>query len=189
MTEAEVILICGKICSGKSTYARELCSGVVLSVDDIMLKMFGLHLGDKHDEYARKAQEYLFNLSVELVKHGVTVILDWGFWTKASRDEARKFYASQGISCRIHYLDIDDATWTERMAQRNSSISEGRYNAYPIDDNLLKRFNNLFEAPDQSEIDVLVKADNASHLQRSMKETGRNVLLSHDVIEEFAINQ
>lgn len=41
---AKVILICGKRCSGKSTYAerlRDKNNAVILSVDEIMLGVFG----------------------------------------------------------------------------------------------------------------------------------------------------
>lgn len=41
---AKVILICGKICSGKSTYAEQLRvqnNAVVLSTDEITLALFG----------------------------------------------------------------------------------------------------------------------------------------------------
>ena len=40
---AKVFLICGKICSGKSTYARKLMENrqaVLLSADEIMLALF-----------------------------------------------------------------------------------------------------------------------------------------------------
>ena len=40
---ANVFLICGKICSGKSTYAKKLAkthNAVILSVDEIMLAIF-----------------------------------------------------------------------------------------------------------------------------------------------------
>ena len=43
---AKVILICGKICSGKSTYAQQLRRenrAVVLSIDEVMLAFFGQH--------------------------------------------------------------------------------------------------------------------------------------------------
>ena len=84
---AKVILICGKICSGKSTYAEQLRikeRAAVLSVDEIMLALFEQQVGDKHEEYTQNIQKYLFEKSAELVETGINVILEWGFWTKAS---------------------------------------------------------------------------------------------------------
>ncbi len=65
---AKVFLICGKICCGKSVYAKRLCienKAIVLSVDDIMLSLFGLYAGEKHDEYTERLQNYLFGLYIQ----------------------------------------------------------------------------------------------------------------------------
>ena len=46
----KVIMTCGKICSGKSTYAQKLrleYSAVILSVDEITLALFGNEAGRK----------------------------------------------------------------------------------------------------------------------------------------------
>ncbi|MDE6745031.1 MAG: ATP-binding protein, partial [Oscillospiraceae bacterium] len=58
---AKVILICGKICSGKSFYAERLRKehgAVMLSVDEITLSLFGQHIGEKHDEICERTQKY-----------------------------------------------------------------------------------------------------------------------------------
>ena len=57
----KVILICGKICSGKTTYTKRLMKSnkaVLLSVDEIMLALFGQHIGEKHDEMCEKERIY-----------------------------------------------------------------------------------------------------------------------------------
>ncbi len=81
---AKVILICGRICCGKSTYAQRLRLGrkgaAVLSIDEIMLAMFGQHVGEKHDYYGERTENYLLKKSLELLESGIDVILDWGFW-------------------------------------------------------------------------------------------------------------
>ena len=95
---AKVILICGKICSGKSTYAEQMRvqnHAALLSVDEITLALFGQHCGDKHDDYVERTQNYLFDKSLELIEAGINVVLDWGFWMKEERDYAREFYNGQ----------------------------------------------------------------------------------------------
>ena len=82
---AEVILICGKICSGKSTWAEALCreSGALcLSVDELMLALLPERLGDLHDEVAARAQGYLLRQAARIARAGVPVVLDWGFWAR-----------------------------------------------------------------------------------------------------------
>lgn len=68
---AMVSLICGKICSGKSTYAKGLAAArhaVILSADEIMLALFGQDAGERHEYYAEKLQAYLFQKTVELTE-------------------------------------------------------------------------------------------------------------------------
>lgn len=51
---AKVILLCGKIDCGKTTYAYRLIKdscAVLLSIDEIMLALYGQDAGEKHDEY------------------------------------------------------------------------------------------------------------------------------------------
>ena len=155
----KAILICGKICSGKSTYAARLqkeTNAVLLSVDEIMLDLFGLYAGEKHDEYTEKIQKYLFEKSIEITNSGSDVVLDWGFWTKQKRTQARSFYSNRNIECELHYVDVNDAAWAERIAYRNKAVQEGTAKAYIIDSGLMKKFERSFEPPSEDEIDVRI---------------------------------
>lgn len=157
---AKVIHICGKICCGKSTYAEKLCmenKAVLLSVDEIMLTLFGLYAGEKHDEYVEKTKEYLRNKSIEFIETGVNVVLDWGFWRKAERTFMREFYATRKIEQEFHYIDINDETWRMRLDKRNHAILTNVVNAYLVDDNLLAKFETIFEMPEKDEIDVWIQ--------------------------------
>ncbi|MBO5462965.1 MAG: ATP-binding protein [Clostridia bacterium] len=157
---AKVYLICGKICSGKSTYAEQLRvknNAVLLSTDEITLALFGQHCGDKHDDYVERTQNYLFYKSLELIEVGINVILDWGFWMKEERDYAREFYNSRNIEYEFHYIDISDEIWKARLKKRNNAILAKETNAYYIDDNLAEKFASIFEVPDEDEIDVITR--------------------------------
>ena len=154
---AKVILICGKICSGKSFYAEKLRrehNAVILSVDEITLAIFGQHIGEKHEEVCERTQKYLFEKSLEIVDIGTDVILDWGFWQREDRDFARDFYKSRGVPCEFHYVDISDEAWKKNLAERNEAVSAGKTSAYFVDENLAEKFGRIFESPDRTEIDV-----------------------------------
>lgn len=154
---AKVILICGKICSGKSFYAERLrkeYGAVMMSVDEITLSLFGQHIGEKHDKICERTQKYLFEKSLEIVEVGTDVILDWGFWQREDRKYAREFYKSRSVPCEFHYLDISDEAWKKNLAERNAAVSAGKTEAYFVDDNLAAKFERMFEVPDKSEIDV-----------------------------------
>lgn len=157
---ARVYMMCGRICSGKSTHAQELrekCKAVVLSVDEITLALFGQDAGDMLDTYVERAEKYLYEKSVEIISTGINVILDWGFWTKRERDEAKEFYGSKGIECEFHYIDISEEEWRRRIAKRNKAIEEGTLDAYFVDDGLADKFAAIFEKPVRSEIEVWIE--------------------------------
>ncbi|MCQ2576776.1 MAG: ATP-binding protein [Treponema sp.] len=156
---AKVYMMCGKICSGKSTHAaelRKLHKAVVLSVDEITLALFGQDAGDKLDDYVARAEKYLYEKSVEIIESGINVILDWGFWTKRERNEAREFYASKNVECEFYYIDIPDEEWYRRLDKRNKAVMENKTSAYYVDEGLAEKFKQLFEIPDRSEIDVWI---------------------------------
>ncbi len=157
---AKVILICGKICVGKSTYAAELCKrekAVLLSCDEIMLALFGRDVGEMHDSYVERTQNYLFVKALEIVKNGINVVLDWGFWQKDERDFAKMFFGSRGVECELHYLEIPDEEWYDRIRKRNASVLSGGLSAYYVDGGLAQKFGALFEKPAADEIDVWIE--------------------------------
>lgn len=154
---AKAILICGKICSGKSFYTETLrkeYNAAVLSCDEVTLSVFDGNLGDRHDEICNRIHDYLFGKSVELLEIGVNIILEWGFWSRADRDFARQFYESRGYECEFHYIDISDEDWQRNIDKRNREVAEGKTSAYYLDEGLLEKLERLFEVPDKSEIEV-----------------------------------
>lgn len=151
---AKVYLIAGKICSGKTTFAKKLCvekRAVLLSTDEITLAVFGQHIGEKHDEVVENTQAYLFEKSLEIIGCGINVCLDWGFWQKDERDYARDFYKNRGIDTEFYYVDISESEWQKRIEKRNRAISDGTLCAYYVDENLRLKFGSLFEKPGEDE--------------------------------------
>lgn len=150
------ILVCGKICCGKSTYCeklKHLRKAMVLSVDELVLPLFGEHLGERHEEITQKAQRYLLAKAAELLTLGVSVILDWGFWSAESRRSTKKFFAERGLKAELHYLEISDEEWRRRIDKRNSTDNSG---AYFVDDALAAKCESVFQPPSPAEIDVKI---------------------------------
>jgi len=154
---SKVIMTCGMICCGKSTYAKKIQAeqkAVILSIDDITLTLFPDGSGDMHDTYALRAEQYLLDLSLQILQAGVDVILDWGLWTRAARNRIRQFYASHGgIKTELHYLRINPDEWRRRIEKRNASDEV----AYYVDEGLLNKVKALFEEPSAEEVDVLAE--------------------------------
>ncbi len=155
-----VYMICGKICCGKSTYARDLCeqyNAILLSIDEITLALFGQHCGEMHDTYVKRTEKYLLNKSLEVLKTGVDVVLDWGCWTKKERETYRAFFENKGIPYELHYLDVPEGIWQERVKKRNAAVLLDDAIAYYIDENLAQKFAGLFEPPRAGEADLVIK--------------------------------
>jgi len=159
---AKAILISGMICAGKTTYAKKLAAetnAVILSVDEVMLTIFGQHCGDMHDEYAARTKKYLYQKSLELLNAGIDVIIDWGFWTRDERSKAIEYYKSRGIACELHYMDTSAERLAEHIKKRNAEIEADESLAYYVDGNLLEKLRSRFEVPDIDDVDVWIESD------------------------------
>lgn len=160
---SRVFLICGKICSGKSYYAKELKAlnnAVILSTDEATFDLIENEQGEFYDVFAKRVNLYLRKKAVEICSSGANVILDWGFWTKADRNEISEFLKNTGTEFEWHYIDVPDEVWNKNITKRNKRIEEGRGGSdFFVDEGLLKKLNSMFEVPCKSEIDVWHKVE------------------------------
>ena len=157
---AKVIMTCGKICCGKTTYARKLeeeLGAVILSIDEVMLALFPDGAGEMHDAYALRTEQYLLSLSLKILESGTDVILDWGLWTREQRERLRAFWTEHHIENEIHYLRVGREEWNRRIRKRNE-VQEEDPAAYYVDEGLLKKFESIVEEPAADEADVILDA-------------------------------
>ena len=106
---AKVFLICGKICSGKGFYTRQLKEkehAVVLSCDEIENDLFHHDLGDRRDAISADIKAYLHKKAVDIARAGCNVILDWGFWSRKERTDVSAYYKNADIDFEWHYIDF-----------------------------------------------------------------------------------
>ncbi|MBR4501216.1 MAG: ATP-binding protein [Clostridia bacterium] len=159
---AKVILTCGLVCAGKTTYARHLCADMpaaLLSADEIMLALFGPDAGDKHDVYFARVRKYLYEKAASLARDGINTVADLGMWSREERDRARHFFRDRGIEMEIHYLKIGADEWMRRIRRRSRDISQGFSGAYEVDDGLRKKCLAAFEEPEGEEDVTTVRAE------------------------------
>ena len=158
---AQVILICGKICSGKSYYAKKLCvekNAVILSTDEATKMLIDNEQGEFYNEFAKRVNLYLRKKAVDIVKAGADVILDWGFWSKADREEIKKFFADNGVEYSMLYIDISDENWENNIKERNRMIEKGEGGSdFYVDEGLKAKVLSLFEVPEKSEVNQIIK--------------------------------
>ncbi len=153
----DIILICGRICSGKSFYAgglAEKMSAVILSCDEISADILHHSEGENFDAIAADIKRYLHKIAARIVKAGGRVILDWGFWTKDERCEVSEYYDGLGISYEWHYISIPDDEWQRNIELRNKAVLAGETTDFYVDEGLMNKLLSRFEVPERYEIDV-----------------------------------
>lgn len=148
----KIILLIGKICCGKTTYAKSLPGTMLISCDQLMQTMFPGGCGEHHDLLATRAREYLLNLARQCAEADVTPVVDFGFWTPAMRREAIE--ALSGCELDWRYLDVPQDEWARRIAKRNAAIQAGlsEPSDYFVDEGLLEKVSSLFIPPTQEEL-------------------------------------
>lgn len=159
---AKAIALIGKICSGKTHYARRLQSelpAVILSCDEVMLGLFGNDLGERHDAVSRDVRAYLLRKAVEIVRAGANVVLDFGFWQCAYRAEISGFFTEAGVPLEWRWLDVSDDLWRRNIAARNELVRRGEDASYYVDEGLLAKCVRLFEPPSPDEPHIVISPE------------------------------
>lgn len=166
---AKVILICGKICSGKSYYAKSIrksLNAVILSTDEVTYDLTRNEQGEGYPIFAERVNRYLRKKAVEICRAGANVILDWGFWTNEDRLAISAYLALNKIPFEWHYMDISDELWHQNIDERNARIQAGQGGSdFLVDEGLLEKLLSRFEVPDKSEIDVWVQVQRNDSVQ------------------------
>ena len=155
---SKIIAICGKICCGKSYYANQIKekeNAVVLSTDEVTYDLIDNEQGELYDVFAERVNKYLMKKAVEIVKAGCNVVLNWGFWTKAERQETTKYFNHFCIDVEWHYVDIEQSRWDRLIEERNVKIKNGNGGSdFYVDEGLLNKMLSKFEEPSKDEINV-----------------------------------
>ncbi len=140
-------LIHGYIGAGKTTFAKKLTeevNGVRFNPDEWMVRLYGED--PPADQFAERLERVFALLDdqwVRVVRCGVDVVLDYGFWSRASRDTARQRAASSGAACRLYALQCPEATARTRCRLRNASLLGSLYIADATFDSLKSRWEPL----------------------------------------------
>ncbi|HET9931510.1 MAG TPA: ATP-binding protein [Polyangiaceae bacterium] len=149
---ATVHLLCGKVGSGKTTYARRLESNgaVRFSVDEWMLRLYGPHMPRKEfDARLSLCLDIIMGLSERLAMLGVPAVVDAGFWRREQRDEARARLERAGVSHCLHFFDVPDDELWRRLELRNRERTSG---TFEITREMFELFRGWFEPPGPDEV-------------------------------------
>lgn len=116
-------LICGYIGSGKTTFARQLETDTGarrFTHDEWMVKRYGNNPpADRFQQYYDEVSADIWNDALALLTQGQDIILDFGFWKRADRDNARARLLSCDVKFYVVVCDLDIA-WN-RVQERNKN--------------------------------------------------------------------
>lgn len=143
----------GLPCSGKTTRAKELeieRRALRLTPDEWEIPLFGQDATDpQHNSRHDAIELLLWNLAERALAIGTSVILDFGFWSKAERDDFRAHAARLGAQCELHFMDVPEAELLCRLESRNAALPSG---CFPITEGDLREYMAQFEAPGTDEL-------------------------------------
>lgn len=145
-------LLCGKIASGKSTLAAELCAApgcVVISEDQWLAALYQDEMQSVADyvRVAAKLRKAMTPHLVALLHAGVSVVLDFPANTRANRDWMRSVIQASSAGHQLHYLDVTDALCKSRLHARN----QGGEHAFAATDEQFALITRYFEPPQEEE--------------------------------------
>ncbi len=156
MEKARLILTCGLPAAGKTTLAKELAAqrGAVRLTKDEWQRALGSSPWDR--DVGEKIEQELWRLAQDILRLGVSVVLDFGLWARVERDELRAAARGLGVGVELYYLEVPlDELW-QRIEVRNSAPP---WDSEPITRAHLDEWHAAFQAPDAAELALFDSVD------------------------------
>ena len=149
-----LFLMVGLPGSGKTVRARELAAergALQLTADDWALSIFGQD--DRHqsrpDGKRWLLEGRLVALAMDALRLRLSVVLDFGFWSRDERSALRWMAASVEASCEIVYLPVEREVQWSRIQNRWKRTPD---QTFPMAEAELDPWKEQFEVPNADEL-------------------------------------
>ena len=118
---ATLLLMVGLPGAGKTTRAKELAvvhRAVRLTPDEWMIALFD---GTQPDGKRDVLEGLLVTVALQALRAGISVVLDFGLWSRDERSALRWLARSAGASAQVVYLPVDKDVQRARIAHRQAT--------------------------------------------------------------------
>ncbi|WP_042399241.1 AAA family ATPase [Streptacidiphilus carbonis] len=155
------VLMCGIAGSGKSTYARALerRGFVRLSIDETVWRRLGHDPAElapaEYEQLKADVEAELRQELVRLLDARKPVVIDYSFWSRATRDRYKELIESRGCRWELVHLKADPDTLRRRLALRNEQSGA---NSVTVSTELLEQYLAGFEEPSGEGEHVVVQS-------------------------------
>lgn len=121
---AVLYFMCGKMGAGKSTLAKSLASAngaALLSEDALLRELYPSEIADlgAYVSYSGRIKRALSEHICSLLRHGVSVVLDFPANTVGQRVWFRELVHASGAAHELHFVDVPDETCKKQLKERN----------------------------------------------------------------------
>ncbi|MEF2278903.1 AAA family ATPase [Deinococcus sp. YIM 134068] len=138
-------LLVGLPGSGKTTLARRLeeeHAALRLTPDEWMTPLFGAGEADGKRDVLEG--QLLWGVAARTLTLGVSVVLDYGLWSRAEREEFRARGEALGVRVELHVLDVPLEELWRRLEARNRALPP---NTFPVTRAELDEWLGWYEPP------------------------------------------
>ncbi|PZD71554.1 hypothetical protein C1752_06174 [Acaryochloris thomasi RCC1774] len=133
---ATLHLLHGFTGAGKTTFARKLehdLPAVRFTLDEWMVRLYGHNPPEAcFVDYSKRVTDLIWHVATQLLEVEQDVILDFGFWSRASRDNARSLAQAVNAAPKFYCISCSEKLMKERVMKRSSKLPKG---ALVIDSN------------------------------------------------------
>lgn len=122
-TQPRVFLIFGEVGAGKTTFAKQLetsLPAIRFTHDEWMRKLYGENPPLEHFlTYHARVTDLLGTVWPRCLELGLSVVLDFGFWTRRERDSVSARVTQLGFEHILYALECPEEVRWKRVEARN----------------------------------------------------------------------
>lgn len=156
LDKPKAFLLHGFIGSGKTTFAKKLErdeNALRFTHDEWMNELYGNDPPvELFQDYAERISSVMQKAWTRCLDLDVSVVLDFGFWSRVERDSVRSVVASHGGEAVLYHLKCAEEIARKRVDERNRALAGSLFIAPNTFEVLKARFEPLVDDEPRVEI-------------------------------------